>query len=130
MSKKTLNDYYDDSSAKASLIARQLALAGIGIVWLFSGASAVSGALRFPGLLLPAGLLFVISLGFDLLHAVYRAFAFGIYAWTQRNEDPGEVVLVPVFINYPSLFFFVAKLLAVCAAYVLLGVYLTERVTI
>jgi len=130
MTEKTLNDHYKESSAKASLIARQLALAGIGVVWLFSGASAISGELRFPGLLLPAGLLFVISLGFDLMHAVYQAFSFGIYNWTQeRKKAAPDSFHVPAFINYPSLVFAVAKLLAVFAGYIVLGVYLSERVT-
>lgn len=129
MTDDRLNDLYNESSAKASLIARQLALAGIAVVWLFSGASATSGELRFPGLLLPAGFLLVISLGFDLLHAVYRAFAFGIYSWMKRNEKPRTDVDLPAFIHYPSQVLFVGKLLAVVAAYVLLGVYLAERVT-
>jgi hypothetical protein len=129
MTSDYLNDLYNESSAKASAIARQLALAGIAVVWLFSGASATSGELRFPGLLLPAGLLLVTSLAFDLLHAVYRAFAFGIYAFAKRHEEPPTDVDLPAFINYPSLVLFVGKLVAVVAAYVLLGLYLAERVT-
>lgn len=130
MSRDALQDLYNETSARASQIARQLAIAGVAVVWLFSGAKGDAAELRFPLLLGWAGLAFVVSLGADLLHAIYRALAFGLLNWLRRKSEPSEEVDLPAAINWPSIFFFWLKLLSVCSGYLVLGWYLFDRVAL
>ena len=115
---------YEAASAKASDIARQLAFAGVAIVWLFSGATGTVDQLRVTGRLLVAGLFLVSALALDLLHAVYRAAAWGIYGRILERRGRSRGVDAPAWINWPSIGLFGGKILAVAVAYILIGIYL------
>ncbi len=123
---------YHEASVRASEIGRQLAFVGIAVVWLFSGASAdASGKhLAIKGLLLVAGALLVTYLGVDLLHALYRTAAWGIYAHHLNREGKFDVEDAPAWINWASLMFFWGKMtLLLVPAYALLGVHLWHRLS-
>jgi hypothetical protein len=117
---------YEVASAKASDIARQLAFAGVAIVWLFSGATSTD-QLRVTGRLLAAGLFLVIALALDLFHVVYRAAAWGIYGRVLERRGGSRDVDAPAWINWPSIGLFSGKLVALVIAYVLIGIYLVQR---
>jgi hypothetical protein len=118
---------YEVASAKASDIARQLAFAGVAIVWLFSGTTSTDDQLRVTGRLLAAGFFLVIALALDLLHAVYRAAAWGIYGRVLERRGRIRDVDAPAWINWPSIGLFSGKLAALVIAYVLIGLYLAQR---
>ena len=137
MSGDQLRVEYAKASAQASQVARQLAFAGVGIVWLFSGATGTASELKFPRLLLWAGMCFVISLGFDLFHAVYRVASFGIYHRmredaepSEEDEEPSEELDLPAAMHWPSIGAMVMKLVAVSAGYLFLCIYLIQRIVV
>jgi hypothetical protein len=123
---------YQDRSATASTVARQLAFAGIAIVWVFSGASPINGKLSVPQDLLRVGFFLVIALACDFLQYVWGALAWGVFhrsKETNLHSSPQTDFLAPAWINYPAIAFFWAKLVMVMLAYVLLGVALGSRLT-
>lgn len=73
-------------SSKASDIARQLAFAGIAVVWIFKvggeGGAAGQAAISLPSALIPAVFFLVACLAADILHYVVAA-----YAWYLLAED-------------------------------------------
>lgn len=117
---------YYDFSAKASEVSRQLAFAGIAIVWVFrrenAGVPAVPPDLVLPTLLLAAGL------AFDLLHYVVATVMWGTFTRQREKRlhgsDDDPEVDAPRWINWPALTLFALKLAVVGAAYVLLAGYL------
>ena len=107
-------------SAQASEASRQLAFAGLGLVWfLRTGETGIKAVA--PELLLPAALL-MLGLGLDLLHYVA-----GTAIWTtfkrviELRITPEEAEFkAPRWFNWPTNVCFWGKLVAVLAAYALL----------
>ena len=118
-------DAYYELSGKASDVARQLAFAGIALIWIFHPHDAGPVALPQP-LLLPAAL-FVAGLGFDLLQYVTGALIWGAFhRYQEQHLGPGskKALSAPAWFNWPNLFFFWSKLALVLAAYGLLLRYI------
>jgi hypothetical protein len=113
---------YQWFSAKASDVARQLAFAGIGVVWVFRVDGPAGGRVP-PGLLLPITFLSA-ALAFDLLQYVFGTIIWGSFhryhekKLTKSGADPD--ILAPRYFTYPQLVAFVLKLLSVAAGYYLL----------
>lgn len=116
---------YYDASARASEVARQLAFAGIALVWVFSGASDAKGLLQMPSALQLAGVGLAASLASDLLQ---YALATVLWAWWHRSSEKQQLestnridddleIVTPPWINYPALVFFYAKLGTLVVAY-------------
>jgi hypothetical protein len=119
---------YSAASAKASEVGRQLAFAGIAIVWLFSGGETNdSGGLDIPPDLLRPGLFLVLTLGFDFLHATYAAGAWGAFGRVLERRGRTDHIELPRWIHWPSLFFFWTKLACLGLGYLLLAVYFVDR---
>jgi hypothetical protein len=116
-------DYYL-FSGKASDIARQLALAGIAVVWIFKVQQGMN--LTLPAALLLPALLFVATLGLDLLHYVLAALIWGAFTqWHRsRNVQDDDEVTASGVLNYPALVLFWGKLVAVCIGYAYLFDYM------
>jgi len=125
MPTRTIGDLYQEYrgySAKASDGVRTLAIAGIAAVWLFTGAT--EGSLArigdTPPLLLLAGVLFGLSLMFDVLHYVGGAYAYRRVARTgervihERKEDLrlDSEAEVPDWLPRVPAAFFLAKIIA------------------
>jgi hypothetical protein len=125
---------YAKASGKTSDIARQLSLAGVAFIWIFSGGNVVTtsqGHLVVTNDLLAAGLCFVIALGLDLLQYVYRSIAFGFLGWFREKKLQNNKVidtLVPRPLNYPTLFCFWAKVAAVITGYIFLGFGIANKI--
>lgn len=127
MSKDAYSEQYSRASEKASQVARQVAFAGIGVVWIFSGGPENPSHPNISGALLWGGLALVVALGFDLLHATYLSLLFGITrASRKRRRLQTETLDNPSWVNYPTLFFFYGKLLLVVVAYVFLGFHVAD----
>lgn len=124
-------EYYN-RSGKASDINRQLALAGVAFVWIFSGGNTSTGVkLHIPDDLLRVGLILVVALALDLLQYVWGAASWGIFRRRHekriRQKLESDNFLAPSWMNWPTLFFFWTKLIAVVVAYAFLGVALNNR---
>ncbi len=111
-------------SGKVSDITRQLAFAGIAVIWLFkkdaNGIPKIDEALVFPGLLI------VISLSCDLLqYSVGAAIWRYVYRYKEKagvSEDV-DVEHSPL-LEYPIYFFFVIKVVSLIASFALIGGFL------
>jgi hypothetical protein len=124
----SLKEGYDrsgEASSKSSEINRQLAFAGIAIIWVFKTDSV--GRQIVPDELFLPGLLLVISLSFDLLHYVIQSEMW--YRITRRKEKVGITEFtVPEWTNYPGDILYWLKIAATIIAYILLIRFLLARV--
>lgn len=122
-------DYYG-FSAKAGDIARQLALAGIAIVWLFKVDA--NGSTSLPKLLAWPTIAFVVSLAADLLHYLVQAITWGRFAYVQRKKhgkgDDEVIPDPPGYYNWASLVLFYCKTTVVLVGYWWLFEYLRLRI--
>lgn len=133
---------YDYFSGKASELARQLAFAGIAVVWIFhvgEGAEIqIDDRFAYPLIL------FCYSLAFDLLHYVSSTVLWGLFSRSKekqlvhktsksntkivvpnmRAENPPRGfeanILAPRWLNWPANWFFYLKVTAVLVGYVIL----------
>lgn len=120
----TLEDYRKDYyaySSKTSDIARQLAFAGLALVWVFKVQKfgGAIGELVVPPGLLPPALLFCAALTLDLLHAITGTLIWGSFAsyHERRNVQDDDDVDAPSYLNWPTLVLFWAKVACVVFAY-------------
>jgi len=122
-------DYYG-FSAKAGDIARQLALAGIAIVWLFKVEA--NGSLALPKLLAWPTIAFVVSLAADLLHYLVQSITWGRFAYVQRKAhgkgDDDAIPDPPGYYNWLPLVLFYCKTTVVVVGYWWLFDYLRLRI--
>lgn len=126
-----LSDYanvYDELSGKASDVARQLAFAGLALVWLFRESNGKGPSLPSP-LLTPAALL-VGALTADLLQYISATAIWGTFhryherRLNDRRKDP-ELDASP-FLNWPANSLFALKLIFTGLAYVLILLYVSR----
>lgn len=125
-----VRDAYQELTGKASDVARQLAFAGIGVIWIFriSGDSVVS---TLPEALLPPTVCFVLALTLDLLQYATSAVTYGLFSWrlelrVQRNEVVRDDH--PAWFNRVPIAFWVVKVLLVIVGYGFLLSYLWNLV--
>ena len=130
-----LSDYktaFEDFSGRASGAARQLAFAGIALLWVFRIESADGISLSLP-LWWAAGIL-IAALGFDLLQYVYGAVCWGIFFCFHEKRLKGNrknpALDAPVWLNYVTNTFFLSKIGCVVLAYAVLLYYVMSRVGI
>ena len=125
-----LADYraaYYELSGKASDVARQLAFAGIALIWIFhpNGANPIA----VPALLVWPAALFICGLGFDLLQYMAGAFIWGAfqrYHEKRLGPENKKALAAPAYFNWPGILFFWSKLLFVLAAYGMLLKYVVS----
>ncbi|MDP8217159.1 MAG: hypothetical protein P9M03_00325 [Candidatus Theseobacter exili] len=113
-------------SGKASDVARQLAFAGIALVWIFK--QEARGIPEIPtNLILPSALL-ASALAFDLLQYIWASAIWGgfqKYHEKKRGEEEKDPDLIaPNWFNWPTLTFFWFKLVFVITAYFLIIKYI------
>lgn len=120
-----LSDYRDSYyfySGKASDVARQLAFAGIVVVWIFK----VGGDDRphIPQTFFLPIALFCITLGFDLMQYISGTLVWGWFSrhnerkYQDATEEPD--LKAPSWFNWPGIAFFTLKLVAISLGYVFL----------
>ena len=115
------NYYY--FSGKVSEIARQLAFAGIGIVWVFR--TTVPSGSVLPRELYAAVVWLVLTLGADFAHYLAATILWGTYhRYREKRVAPDEEFVAPRAINWPALAFFYLKVVLLVIAYVWIGAYL------
>ena len=123
-----LRERYSYYSGKASDIVRQLAFAGIALVWLFK--TEVDKQWKIPVELLPAASLVVLTLLLDFLQYVVGSLVWAGYnaskerAGTTQDAD----FLAPRRINWLTNFFFWTKIVTTIIAYCLILRFLANRI--
>src|SRR5689334_4063341 len=116
---------YQDFSRKASDVSRQLAFAGIALLWIFHKEE--SGHFNVPEPLIRPAILFVAALALDLLHAVSGAFIWGAFhRYQEKRLGVGSTkeLSSSKYLTWPINFFFWTKLGCIFAGYILLLKYL------
>ncbi|MEK6325654.1 MAG: hypothetical protein AABN33_28770 [Acidobacteriota bacterium] len=127
MKLKDARENYYYFSQKTGEIVRQLGFAGIALIWIFK--DEIDGKQLVPPELLTAAKFIVIGLGFDLLHYVAGTLVWGIYNGLKERAETkeGTEFLAPRPINWPTLFFLWAKVIAIFIAYIKIFTFLTQR---
>lgn len=128
MKLKDARDNYYFYSGKTSDLVRQLALAGIAVIWIFK--FDVQGIPKIPEALSWPLTLIVLGLAFDLLQYAVATAIWGVF---QRNKelsgtDEETAFLAPRQFNWPAITFFTLKTLSVIVAYVCLLRYLARTI--
>ncbi len=114
-----MRDAYYEASGKVSDISRQLAFAGIAVIWVLKVGSK-SGGIPFSTELVIPLYCFVAALGFDLLQYVYKSIvwaALNYYHWDRCKDNQAEIE-VSEKVNWPTNAFFWGKVIAICYGYV------------
>tara|TARA_Y100000296_G_C5094850_1_gene216805 strand:- start:427 stop:771 length:345 start_codon:yes stop_codon:yes gene_type:complete len=110
-------------------VARQLAFAGIAVIWIFTNNE--DGGMSLPASLLWPALIFVSALASDFLQYVSMSlvwFFFTRHKEKQLGADfEGSFSWSPA-INYPGYTFFWLKCSLVLAGYLLLGVFIYQQI--
>lgn len=132
--------YYDSSGTTSSII-RQLALAGIAVVWLLAGGLQEDGV-NLTQILLAAGLLIVISLFLDLAQYVWTTACLAVWVRLKEkkarnrlnddnaNVDNEEIGDAPSAVLPIMWVLFYLKAAATATAYILIGFELADRLNV
>ncbi|MGK5042181.1 hypothetical protein ACQ4WQ_17720 [Janthinobacterium sp. GB1R12] len=135
MASPTLKDYretYYAASAKAGDIARQLAFAGIALVWIFQRtAKEANDAYSLPEELYWPTLFIVAALTLDLLQYCYKSGVWGFLQWRIERvygPDVTKSYTVQEFLNWPTLILFWGKLSSIAIAYIFLLFFVVSHV--
>lgn len=122
-------DYYQ-LSATASDVARQLAFAGIALIWIFKTGE-INKDLTIPGPLIYAAFYFALALAADLSHYIIAAAIWGIFHRIKEKElmKQGLNTETADFthsskLNWPTNLLFWSKVLLVIIGYGVLGFYI------
>ena len=124
---------YYSHSGNASSAARQIAFAGIAVVWVFNQPQTGQPVLIPDGLLL-ALLLLCVTLAFDLLQYTLSAMTWGFYhrfkeKQLKHNFHNDPVVEPPRELNWPGITMFWLKLATLALAYAVLSKHLLAVLT-
>jgi hypothetical protein len=122
-----------ETSAKVSEIVRQLNLAGVAIVWLFSATAPLAPRLVIAHPLLSAGCAFILGLLLDLSQAVWRAETERwMLAEVEKEISSGRPenavdIRYPTWVGRPPQIMYTGKIIATVVGFAFVGGYLVDR---
>ena len=123
-------DCYYSHTGNASAAARQIAFAGIAVVWVFNQPQS-NKLIYLPDELITVLLLLCITLAFDLLQYTFSSAVWGIYSRFKEkqlkhrfHDDPD--IEPPSELNLPGIVMFWLKLAMLVGAYWNLARYLVS----
>lgn len=123
-----LSKFKEDSywfSGKTSDVARQLALAGIVIIWIFKITD--KDIPKIPDSLILPTILFSISLACDLLQYITGTIIWSIFhRYHEKKSETGTdpEITAASYLNYPNWILFALKIILVFWAYIMILIYL------
>ena len=123
--------HYYEYSGKASDILRQLAFAGIALIWIFR--VTVHGQAQIPEALSVPAVLFACGLAFDLLQYLFATVmwgGFGRYKELKNKTPRDQEFKAPRWINWPGNTFFFLKTISVLMAYIFLIHFLLSLILV
>lgn len=108
---------YEDLSAKASEIVRQISLAGVGVIWVFK--SSTGTALSLEPKLLRAALFIFLALLLDFLQYVFGTTIWFVYfRYREKKGTKGDdEFLAPTWLAWPTWTLFYLKSAMMLVAY-------------
>lgn len=120
MAKSKLSEFKEDYyhfTGKLSDINRQIAFAGIALIWVFKKGKELDFQID-DELILPS-ILIVCALAFDIFQYIYQSITWSIF-YTIKNrkyKTEDKKLKSPEYLNYPAWFFFSVKVILVLVAY-------------
>lgn len=119
------NDYYV-FTGKLSDINRQIAFAGIALIWIFKKSDGINisicGELVLPTIFLAS------SLAFDMFQYIYQSITWAIfYRYHEKKTTEDIDVVAPIYLNYASWVLFSIKILLVIFSYFFIIRFLIEK---
>lgn len=120
-------DYYT-FTGKLSDINRQIAFAGIALIWIFKK-NENGNIILCHDLVVPA-ILLAIALGSDIMQYIYQSITWAVfYRYHEKKTNSEEIdISAPSILNYPSWFFFILKVLLVIMAYIFIINFLMKNI--
>jgi uncharacterized membrane protein len=126
-----IRDAFEEFSGKASEQSRQLALAGVAIIWILR-VGTDAGDIKFSNALVrPLGG-FALALGLDLFQYVYYTLLWGVINAVLRRRhknDEKDVVIWPLVHWLPAILFYL-KIALVVGSYVALLRYMAQFIAV
>lgn len=125
---KELLDASYEASEKASDLSRQLAFAGIAIIWIFR-VGVQSGGIQFSEEQLVPLSCFVAGLTLDLGQYVYKAIVWSALNWHhwRKHKNNQADIEVSGYFNVPTHILFWGKVALIAYGYILLLGYIWLR---
>jgi len=125
-----LSQYKDDLyffTGKLSDINRQIAFAGIALIWIFKKNNGAE-VIICKELVLPS-ILLAYALGFDILQYIYQSITWALFYRYHEKRANGEdtEILASKYLNYPSWLLFIVKVIFVLLAYKFIIEYLIDK---
>lgn len=131
--KMKLSGYLDtfyEASEKLSDITRQIAFAGIALIWIFKEGRAPDFKIQTE-LIFPA-ILFVGALALDIAQYAYKTIFWHFFHRHHeiKVEDRGDPeILAPPYANVPTWILFGLKVVLVITSYVMIFIYLKNELS-
>jgi len=144
MNLKDANELITNRTAKLGDITRQLAFAGIAVIWIFK--KDVEGLPAIPKSLFAPGILIISSLFLDLLQYGSSSLLWNVYYRIKENEFKGRKSAkrkpdaakieefskvefeIPDWFNHVQYFFFWTKVVSIIIAYYFLLKFLFKNI--
>lgn len=130
MAKSKLSEYKEDYylfTGKLSDINRQIAFAGIAIIWIFKETD--GPLISVDSQLVLAAILIILALALDMVQYIYQSIAWSIF-YTKKNKkcvSEDDLIESSPWMNVPSWIFFSFKVLFVIFAYVIIICFLKNK---
>jgi hypothetical protein len=127
--KDVQDDFYEFSS-KASALTRQLALAGVAVVWIFK-TTTITNHIKLEIELIEILKQLIICLLFDFAHALIPSLVYGIMNFNHRvfkkKKDDDEINYSMIW-TIPEWILFTVKVIFLLIAYFGLWNYLQQKI--
>lgn len=120
MAKSKISDFKNDYyffTGKLSDINRQIAFAGIAIIWVFKKGE--NSEIQIDNDLVLPAILIVCALAFDIFQYIYQSITWSIFYtyYNRKYKKEEQKIESPEYLNYPSWAFFFIKVILVLIAY-------------
>ena len=124
---KYLRDEFYYFSGQASAIIRQLAIGGIGFIWIFKKGE---NDIEIPIILLNPLAMLIASLASDLMQYIYGAVIWGVLLTIQENKGLTDKTKITISRKYngPTWFFFILKIILMVIAYTQMLTFITQKI--
>lgn len=131
MAKSKLSDYKEDYyffTGKLSDINRQIAFAGLAIIWIFKKGE--NSDIQLDVELIKPAIFIVCALAFDIFQYIYQSITWSLFYthYNRKHKSEEYKIESPEYLNYPSWFFFFLKVILVLIAYWKIFEYLLTKI--
>src|SRR5438128_58044 len=132
--KEWLSEFYEDTGTVSNLV-RNIAFAGIGLIWIFKNSEYSVNSSMLPSQLHKPLFYIIVGLTADLFQYLWRALNIFVhykikdvkYIRGQLNDADLEDVTMPEYISIGTWFFFISKVVLIVIAYAYIYQYIIGK---